>query len=682
MEKRSVVFVLMALVLIFTGCDFNDDDDDKREVLKSDFTLQLLHFADIDGDEDAALNNIKNFSALVNGLKNDPEYGKSTLVVSSGDNIIPGARFYAAEQKAIKDITGSDEPGHADIAFLNQLGVAASALGNHELDAGPAEFADAVKADNTSQQAKFPFLCANIDFSKESDFGEGKDVEIGIDGDLDVFLGGKVAKCAITEVNGETIGLVGASTPDLPYITNTGSLEVSPSGSSWTINELAAVIQKTVDTLTNKGVDKIILLAHMQQISIEKELAGLLKNVDIIVAGGSNTLLADDNDKLFPTDSAKDTYPLKLTSPNGDPVLVVNVDGDYKYLGRLVVPFDENGKILVDSLDSNLNGPLASTDENVSAFGGTPDNELTEIRDALKQVIIEQYGNVIGYTKVFLDGRRLNVRTQETNLGNLSAAANLWYANLLSDENVDISIKNGGGLRTEIGTAVVPPGETDPSKVVLLPPQASTENKTSAGAVTEGHLRATLRFDNGLCCLSITALELKDVMEHSFAATEDGATPGQFPQIAGMRVVYDINGTPRTAKDTGSRVKELVILDDDLKDKDIVVQNGAIVGDPLRTFRLVTLNFLANGGDSYPFETLSSPKRTNLYEGMAYGETIDYPDETLANDPGKNNSFSHTGGEQDALAEYFLEKYPTIDKGYDKAETSIENDEFIKPYNP
>ena len=36
----------------------------------------------------------------------------------------------------------------------------------------------------------------------------------------------------------------------------------------------------------------------MQSIAIEKALAAKLKNVDIIVAGGSNTRLADGDDKL------------------------------------------------------------------------------------------------------------------------------------------------------------------------------------------------------------------------------------------------------------------------------------------------------------------------------------------------------------------------------------------------
>ena len=67
----------------------------------------------------------------------------------------------------------------------------------------------------------------------------------------------------------------------------------------------------------------------MQQIAIETELATLLRDVDIIVAGGSNTILADSNDRLRAGDSAADTYPLSFDSAAGDPVLVVNTDGAF-----------------------------------------------------------------------------------------------------------------------------------------------------------------------------------------------------------------------------------------------------------------------------------------------------------------------------------------------------------------
>lgn len=678
MKKNKLLLIVLTL-LFFYGCypdDFvggggKDDDGDptgvdpeaQKALDEADFVLQLLHYADVDGNEETALDAVDEFSALVNGLTNDSDYGSQTLVVTSGDIIIPGSRFFAAEQSAVRAVTGSNEPGHADIAFANAFGVLASALGNHELDAGPGEFADAIQAEAGGGAefigSAFPFLSANVDFTPDEDFS------IGTDGSEANTMGTQVAKYAIATINGQQIGLVGASTPTLPNITSTGALIVSGEGGTMA---LAAEIQPAVDALKGAGVNKIVLLAHMQQIAIEKELATLLDGVDVIVAGGSNTRMGDSDDSLFSGDGGfQETYPFITKDASDNPTLVVNVDGDYKYLGRLVVGFDAHGVLDTKTLDEYLNGAYASIASVVSQVNGSPISTVTTLQNALNTVIEEQFSNVLGFSDVYLDGRRSQVRTQETNLGNLTADANLWYANLLSDEPVQISLKNGGGIRTEIGTAVLPPGSTDPNDVEFTAP----EN------ISEGNLRAVLRFDNGLVRLTVTAAELKDILEHAVAATEPGATPGQFPQVAGLSFTFDTAGAPRTAPGNGTRILELTV------GADVVVSGGTIQGDASRTFNLVTLNFLANGGDSYPFTDaeLSAPNRVNFYEGTGFGEEIDYPDATLANDPGANSSFSYTGGEQEALAEYLLAQFPQSSP-YMEAETPASADTRIVQVNP
>ena len=548
--KKITFYLTLLVLLIMFGCQPDDfvgngpyDNPGKEKrgfdpkarvaLQRSDFVLQLLHYADVDGNEETALSAVDEFSALVHGLKNDPLWGRQSLLVSSGDIIIPGPRFYAAENPVVRAVTGSNEPGHADIAIANALGVKASALGNHELDAGPGEFADAIQAEAgggaSFPGSSFPFLATNVDFSGDDDF------VIANDGDDASFMGTKVAKYAVTTVNGERIGLIGASTPTLASITSTGNLVVTGDGGS---AALAATIQPAVDALKSSGVNKIILLAHMQQIAVEKELATLLDGVDIIVGGGSNTRMGDSTDDLFDGDvSFDETYPFMAMDASDNPTLVVNVDGDYKYLGRLVVGFDKEGVINTETLDEALNGSYASTPSNVDMVRGMPIADVTNVQNALNSVIEEQFSNIVGYSDVYLDGRRSQVRTQETNLGNLTADANLWYANLLSDEPVQISIKNGGGIRTEIGSAVLPPGSTNPADIVFTAP----EN------ISEGDLRAVLRFDNGLVRLTVTAAELKDILEHAVAATTAGATPGQFPQVSGMSFTFSTAGNPRTA---------------------------------------------------------------------------------------------------------------------------------------
>jgi 2',3'-cyclic-nucleotide 2'-phosphodiesterase (5'-nucleotidase family) len=470
-------------------------------------------------------------------------------------------------------------------------------------------------------------------------------------------LAGKVASSATVTVGDQTIGLVGATTPLLSSITSVGGLTIK--GSEKTMAELAGLIQPSVDALEAAGVNKIVLLTHLQQFSFERELIGYLQGVDIVIAGGSNTRLGDSTDSLYPGDSGfEGPYPFLAKDKMNNPVALLNVDGDYKYLGRLVVGFDAAGILSVDSLDPEVSGVFASTDENVAAVGGTVNPEVAKIHEAVTGVIKVQYGNVLGYTSVYLDGRRGSVRTQATNLGTLTALANLWYANLLYPEGVDVSLKNGGGIRTQIGYAAVPPGSNDYTAAILLPPPANAETGTAEGAITEGHLRATLRFDNGLAILQVTGEELAGLLEHGLAQSAPGATPGRFPQSAGMSYSYDLD------KEPGSRLTSLIITGADESGSEALIMDGAFVGDASKTYRLVTLNFLAGGGDGYPFADLSNPDRINLYEGKGFGEATDYPDGDLSADPGKNSSFSYTGGEQDALAEYLLAFHADASSAY------------------
>ncbi|PIE98347.1 MAG: bifunctional metallophosphatase/5'-nucleotidase [Treponema sp.] len=667
---KKILASMMLVVFVF-GCATVDTSKVIKEG-ESAYTLQLLHYADVDGNEEVALASVDEFSALVNAFTNDKKYGNSTLVLSSGDNIIPGQRFYAAEQKAITALTGSNEPGHFDIALMNAFNTKASALGNHELDASPKEFCDALKPKAKGgakfSGAKFPYLSANIDFSTDEDTAKylGKN---GVDYSKSA---GKLAAYTTVVVNGEKIGIVGASTPLLGTITSIGDMTLYPK-SGMDIPKLAEKIQASVDALTNSGVNKIILLAHMQQISIEKQLARHLHGVDIIVAGGSNTRMGDKNDTLFTGDKGfEEAYPYITATKDEKPIVVVNVDGDYKYLGRLVVDFDKNGEMLLGNLDNTVNGAWASTADNVKNLNAKPIPEVVKLQKAMQTIIKKQFGNVLGYTSVYLDGRRSQVRTQETNLGDLSADANLWYANLMAKEHVDISFKNGGGIRTEIGTAIVPPGTNNTSKIIYKAPAASKENGTKKGAITEGHMKAVLRFDNGLVTLSLTAEELKMILEHAVAGAGAGKTPGAFPQIAGMHFVFDIT------KKAGNRVTKLQIVDENGKVKDTVIENGKIKGDAKRRFRMVTLNFLANGGDDYPFATLSKPERRNLYAGKGYGDAAEYPTENINKDPGKNSSFSKTGGEQDAIAEYLQAHHATEKTAYSKQETPRKKDVRIR----
>jgi 2',3'-cyclic-nucleotide 2'-phosphodiesterase (5'-nucleotidase family) len=144
--------------------------------------------------------------------------------------------------------------------------------------------------------------------------------------------------------------------------------------------------------------------------------------------------------------------------------LIVNTDGDYKYLDRLVSEFDPRGLLDLDSLNEAINGARATHPDRLGDLGLT-----TADADKLLEAVEELRGNAVGLTSVFLDGDRNTVRRQESSLGNLTADANLWLARK-TDHSVQVSIKNGGGIRASVGQKVFPPGSTQPNDIEFRPP--------------------------------------------------------------------------------------------------------------------------------------------------------------------------------------------------------------------
>lgn len=654
------------------------------------YTLQILHASDLEGGVDA-ISQAPNFAAIVDYLE---DTYANTIVLSAGDNFIPGPFFNAAADSSVaatlnavytqlygQTFAGlSAGSGRLDIAIMNVIGFDASALGNHDFDAGTDGLQAVIAASLGSSTANtgwlgtmFPYLSANLDFSANSGLNalytsslltNTAFQSLNAAGEL-VTGAPKLAASTIIERGGEKIGVVGATTQMLASISSPGNVVVQGGGSN-DMAALAAIIQPEIDAMLAAGINKIILVSHLQQIQLEKELAGLLSGVDIIIAGGSDTLQADAEDVargLKDGDTPAETYPYLTTNADGDPVAIVSTDGEYSYVGRLVVTFDDNGVLDTSSIDPNVSGAFASTTGQVEALYGTADafasgskgDLVQELTAAVSAIVTAQDGNIFGSTDVYLNGVRNSVRTEETNLGNLTADANLYVAKQ-TDSSVLVSMKNGGGIRAAIGQV----SETSPGVYELSPPEANALSGKEAGEVSQLDILNALRFNNALSVVTVTADQLKQLVEHSVAASGGSATPGQFGQWGGLRFSYD------TTQPAGSRVQNLAIIGDDGFIVDVIVQNGELVGDAARAIRMVTLSFLADGGDNYPLDDFIAANPT-------FANRIDLAD-TLT-DPGLA-TFANPGTEQDALAEYLAAFHSTTP--YAEADTPASLDTRIQ----
>lgn len=672
------------------------------------FTLELLHFSDSEGSTNA-IQDAPNFSAVLNALRNQ-DLGNdgvvdNTLTLASGDLFIPGV--FANASRVLYGATGL-----ADVEIMNQLGIQASALGNHDFDFGPAVLADLI--DGSAGAGKtilgadfggtdFPYLSSNLIFSSNVDMAP-----LEIDGGQ-APQGNVVSSSTVIDVNGEKIGVVGATTPTLGRISSPGTVGVSPTPfdnnpTPEQLDALAAIIQEEVDALLedNPGMNKVILVAHMQEIHIELALAERLENVDIIVAGGSNTRLLDENDRPRDGDSVQGEYPQFVENAGGTTTAVVNTDGLYKYVGRLVIDFDANGNIIPESYDADVSGAYATDDQGVADLDaeGLVDPEIQQIVEQIEQQVIATEGNVFGVSSVFLNGNRTGtasptdpdgVRSQETNLGNLTADANLAYANQIADQlgelqDVAISIKNGGGIRASIGRIEVPTG----TEAVRLPTEELLDSDGNVikpeGGISQNDIQAALAFNNGLSLLTLTKSEIVVLLEHGVGSVGGGP----FPQLSGVELSFD------PSRPVGDRIMNAAIVDADGNPIVALVEDGVIAGDPNQMFRVVTLNFMANptfdtnghfvsGGDGYPFPNLNDNpalgdvgdpaviarvNRVDLYDldGNGVADNLATGDATFAFD----------GTEQDAFAEYLADNFATPETAYSEADVGRDLDERIQ----
>jgi 2',3'-cyclic-nucleotide 2'-phosphodiesterase (5'-nucleotidase family) len=429
------------------------------------------------------------------------------------------------------------------------------------------------------------------------------------------------------------------------------------------VDALIGVLVPELEQLTQAGVDKIVLMTHLQEAEIEQALAQELIErdipVDLLIGGGSHRVMTSDDGvpPLRQDETQQDSgqllqpYPQEFTDGE-DTLYYVNTGSNYRYLSQLVVRFNDEGEIVgVNPNSGTFATDIAGVDRlyhrevaDLDDVRALADPELVAIVDGVGQFVNALDADIFGQSDVFLNGIRGDVRTQETNLGNLTADANAFYAEqyLAADPailpgftEIDVSFKNGGGIRDIIGQSFVAGGG---GELIQLPTAANPNVGKEEGDVSRLDISNSLRFDNDLVVGTVTADGLFQLAEHMVSAVE--FVSGRFGQIGGMAFSFD----PTAA--AGARIENLAVLNDDGTVKDIVVQDGALVGDAARTFSVVTLSFLAQdlgtgvAGDSYPLVIQDQVLLGDLAEPATLGRAeLD------------------AGGEQDALAEYLASSF-------------------------
>lgn len=441
------------------------------------------------------------------------------------------------------DPTVSASQGATAVELMNLAGYDLAAPGNHEFDYGYQNLS------TLASEAEFPIVAANVLYNGKTAFEDN---------------------VTFTAPDGTKIGVFGLDTPETATKAHPAKIQGVTFLSG---DELVECAQEQVDALEAEGCDVIVCLGHL---GIDEESTGnrsidLLEKVDgidLFIDGHSHSTQGD----IFQALGGQVTEVGDVTIATGTD----KVNG--AVLTSTGTKFESIGLVVI------ADGKLEATTIPTADITVTPDKTVADRAAAIQKEIDDDYGTVFAKTEVALDGEKANVRTGETNLGNLIADALVWGAEE-TGEQVDAAVTNGGGIRASI----------------------------AAGDITKKNINTVLPFGNTLSIVKVTGAELLEALEASTYCTPESI--GGFPQVSGIE--FTVNAAK--AYDQGDLYPGSTYYAPKSINRVSIQTVGGKAFDPKATYTIATNDFMAAGGDTYYAFSAAS---VNYDLGLAMDEVV------------------------------------------------------------
>ncbi|MCW4458814.1 bifunctional UDP-sugar hydrolase/5'-nucleotidase [Microbacterium sp. MPKO10] len=516
-------------------------------------TINLININDFHGRID---DNTVTFAGTIEELR---ESAANPIFLSAGDNI--GASNYASS-------SADDQP---TIDVLNNLELAASAVGNHELDKGIDDLTGRV-----SDEANFPYLGANV-------YEEGTENPV-----LDEYT--------IIEVDGISVGIIGAVTQEVPSLVSKSGIEGLEFGDPVkAVNRVAEQLSDGDEA--NGEADVIVAEYHEGASAGTPEGATLQEEID---AGGAFADIVEKTDAAVDAIFTGHTHKEYAWSYEGRPIVQTGSYGEN--IGQIVLTYDHaTHDVTVEKYGNTprKEAEEGATDEETAANKKALRDELINTYDRVKAVDAttkaalaqaEKTGSVVLgeatadiTTAYYEDDKGESVRddrSSESTLGNFVADAML--DTLKSDElgGAEIGVVNPGGLRAEM----------------------------FAGEVTVAEANAILPFVNNLWTTTLTGEQVRTMLEQQWQRDENGDIPSRPYLQLGLsnNVTYTYDPTA---------------------EMDNHITSVTVNGEPLdmdRDYRIGSFSFLLDGGDNFHvFTEGTDTKDSGLVDRDAWMDYIE-----------------------------------------------------------
>jgi len=456
---------------------------------------------------------------------------KVTLIIGGMDRIAALADSQVGVTDGTFLVSGGDNlmgffyktfNGVPEVESMNMAGYAITCPGNHEFDMGAEALGAALKI------AEFDVVSSNLTTTEPT-------------------LATIIKPYVIKEVAGVKIGFFGLMTPDLHRVSAAGSDVVVDT-------DVVSVAMEMVNTLRIEGVDIIVALTHTGK-DLDRLVASEVAGIDIIVGGHTH-----------------DTMYEIAEGPRGWETIIVQAGFNAKVAG--VLSFDvAGGRVVASEWETVLLDGSMGSDEEIAAY-------LAEYEEKLN----EQIERPVGETQVDLDGISANVRSRETNLGNLITDAWIdWFKR--SDDETLIALINGGTIRGD--------------------------QYYTAGPLSYGDLLEIHPYDNTIYEVTLSGKDLLQVLEISAsairvegdgAAEDERASDGGFLQVGGLKVEIDLSGRPFSGVYDDRELAKIIYPGDRITS--VLVNEGGewIPLDLNKTYTVLVTSWTASGGDGFaPF---------------------------------------------------------------------------------
>lgn len=309
-------------------------------------------------------------------------------------------------------------------------------------------------------------------------------------------------------------------------VTTPETPQLSSPGRGLRFADPAEAAARAIAEIRAGGPATVVLLSHLG-LAADRRIAQQVAGIDVIVGGHSHSLLG-------PEPEAEGPAPL-LVEGRDRTVRIVQTGAYGRFLGRLDLDLAADGRVAAHAGAPLPIGPAVAEDARVAAMVA----ELAAPLDGTRRRVVGRVARALP---------NADCRRGECALGNLVAEAMLARI-----PGAEVAITNGGGLRAGL------PG----------------------GEITYGDVLTVMPFGNTVAVMGLRGADVAAALENGLSQGAD--TAGRFPQVAGLRFVWDPAAPP------GQRVREVA-----------VAQGQAFVPlDPSRVYRVVTNDFMRRGGDGY-----------------------------------------------------------------------------------